>query len=116
ELVPYGLQIQEELTNNKFEPSFASLITAFKLSSLKCVACQSFQKNMIDNIVTEFFGFEGYREKQRESILSFLLGQDTLTILKTGEEKSLIYAVASILTRGLTVVFTSQKALMDDQM
>ena len=71
---------------------------------------------MIDNIVTEFFGFEGYREKQRESILSFLLGQDTLTILKTGGGKSLIYAVASILTRGLTVVFTPQKALMDDQM
>ncbi len=136
-MVPYGLQIQEELTNNKFEPSFASLVTAFKLSSLKCVACQSFQKkyvnglcalcgylmkynlssyipnaqyheqltsesisdhSMIDNIVTEFFGFEGYREKQRESILSFLSGQDTLTILKTGGGKSLIYAVASILT------------------
>ncbi|CAG8748641.1 7643_t:CDS:2, partial [Funneliformis mosseae] len=39
----------------------------------------------------------------------------TLTILKTGGGKSLIYAVASILLWGLTVIFTSQKALMDDQ-
>ena len=30
--------------------------------------------SIIDNIVTEFFGFEGYCEKQWESILSFLSG------------------------------------------
>ena len=153
-MVPYGLRIQEELIENKFEPSFAPLVTAFKSSSLKCIACQSFQKkyvnglcalcgylkkhnlsdyipntqyheqstfesilkdSIIDSIITEFFEFERYREKQRESILSFLSNQDTLTILKTGGGKSLIYAVASILSRGLTVIFTPQKALMDDQ-
>jgi hypothetical protein len=153
-LVPYGLRIQEELIENKFEPSFAPLVAAFKSSSLKCIACRSFQKkyvnglcalcgylkkhnlsdyipntqyheqstsesilkdSIIDSIITEFFGFERYREKQRESILSFLSNQDTLTILKTGGGKSLIYAVASILSRGLTVIFTPQKALMDDQ-
>ncbi|CAG8542566.1 2139_t:CDS:2, partial [Dentiscutata heterogama] len=143
----------EELTNSKFEPSFASLVSIFKSSSLKCVACQSFQKkfvnglctlcgfllkhdlsdripniqyqqptstpslepNIVDSIIIEFFEFEEYYEKQRESILSFLSGHDTLTILKTGGGKSLIYAVASVLYRGLTVVFTPQKALMDDQ-
>jgi hypothetical protein len=153
-LIPYGLRIQEELDNGKFEPSFASLVAAFKLSSLKCVACQSFQKkyvnglcalcgylkkhnlsnripnvqyheqsisksnlnfNEVDNIITEFFGFEEYREKQYESITSFISGQNTLTILKTGGGKSLIYAIASILSQELTVIFTPQKALMDDQ-
>ncbi|CAG8681797.1 13643_t:CDS:2, partial [Ambispora gerdemannii] len=152
DLVPYGLRTQEELLNSKFEPSFAPLITAFKSLSLKCVACQSFQKKFtnglcalcgylskhnlfnhipniqyqqlisesnwelnIDSIITEFFGFEEYREKQRESILSFLSDHDTLTILKTGGGKSLIYATVSILSRRLTIVFTPQKALMDDQ-
>ena len=153
-MVPYGLRLQEELIENKFEPSFAPLVAAFKSSSLKCAACQSFQKkyanglcalcgylakhnlfnyipntqyhkqsasesiikdSIIDSIISEFFGFEGYREKQRESILSFLSGQDTLTILKTGGGKSLIYAITSILSRRLTVIFTPQKALMDDQ-
>ncbi|CAG8529285.1 12984_t:CDS:2 [Funneliformis mosseae] len=60
--------------------------------------------NIIDSIITEFFGFERYCEKQH-----------ILTILKTGRGKSLIYAVASILLQGLTIIFTPQKALMDDQ-
>jgi superfamily II DNA helicase RecQ len=50
-----------------------------------------------------------------ESIKSFSLGQHTLTILRTGGGKSLIYAAASILSQVLTVVFTPQKSLMDDQ-
>ncbi|PKY57711.1 P-loop containing nucleoside triphosphate hydrolase protein, partial [Rhizophagus irregularis] len=56
-----------------------------------------------------------YRELQCESIESFLSGQNTLTILRTGGGKSLIYAAASILSQALTVVFTPQKSLMDDQ-
>jgi superfamily II DNA helicase RecQ len=39
---------------------------------------------VINSIITEFFGFEEYRKKQQESICSFLSGQNTLTILKTG--------------------------------
>ncbi|CAG8702995.1 16740_t:CDS:10, partial [Gigaspora rosea] len=84
----------KELTNSRFEPSFASLVSIFKSSSLKCIACQSFQKkfqptfipslesNIVNSIIIEFFEFEEYYEKQRER---------------------------------LTVVFTPQKALIDDQ-
>lgn len=64
----------------------------------------------VDSIISNFFE---YLEKQRENIMSFLQGQNTLTILKTGGGKSLIYAVASVLS--LTVVFTPQKVLMNDQ-
>ncbi|CAG8547293.1 39848_t:CDS:2, partial [Gigaspora margarita] len=75
----------------------------------------SLKSNIIDSILIEFFEFEKYYENQQESILSFLSGHDILTILKTGGGKSLIYAAASVLYRGLTVVFTPQKALIDDQ-
>jgi len=65
--------------------------------------------------IIQFFGFQRYRELQCESIESFLSEQNTLTIPRTGEGKSLIYATASILSQSLTVVFTPQKSLMDDQ-
>ena len=65
--------------------------------------------------IIQFFGFDRFRKLQHESINSFLSGQNTLTILRTGGGKSLIYAAASILSQGLTVVFTPQKSLIDDQ-
>ncbi|CAG8580035.1 23096_t:CDS:2 [Gigaspora rosea] len=49
----------------------------------------SLKPNIVDSIIIEFFEFEEYYEKQRE--------------------------IASVLYQGLTVVFTPQKALMDDQ-
>ena len=49
-MVPYGLRIQEELIENKFEPSFAPLVTAFKSSSLKCIAYRSFQKKYVNGL------------------------------------------------------------------
>ncbi|CAG8739557.1 16022_t:CDS:2 [Dentiscutata erythropus] len=68
---------------------------------------------LIDPVITNFFKFDGYREFQQESIESFLKKQDTLTILPTGTEKTLIFSAASILTKALIVVFTSLKAIIE---
>ncbi|RIA80868.1 hypothetical protein C1645_837918 [Glomus cerebriforme] len=76
------------------------------------------QAEKIINQKKQLEGFDysqGYHEKQWESIILFLSGQNTLAILKTSGGKSLIYAVASILSQELIVIFTPQKALMDDQ-
>ncbi|CAG8636544.1 8634_t:CDS:10, partial [Funneliformis mosseae] len=127
DLFPYGLRIQEELIENKFEPSFALLVAAFKSSSLKCIAYRSFQKKYVNGLCTlcgylkkhnlsDYIPNTQYHEQSTsESILKDSIIDNTLTILKTGEKKSLIYAVISILSWGLTVIFTPQKALMDDQ-
>ncbi|CAB4422880.1 unnamed protein product [Rhizophagus irregularis] len=85
-----------------------------KLRNQQASSSSSSRELAISSIV-QFFGFERYRELQCESIESFLSGQNTLTILRTGGGKSLIYAAASILSQALTVVFTPQKSLMDDQ-
>ncbi|CAG8753358.1 24492_t:CDS:2 [Dentiscutata erythropus] len=50
---------------------------------------------LIDAALDEIFKLPSYREIQRESILSFIFGQDTLALLRTGSEKTLIYSVAS---------------------
>ncbi|CAB5352453.1 unnamed protein product [Rhizophagus irregularis] len=85
-----------------------------KLRNQQASSSSSCRELAISSIV-QFFGFERYRELQCESIESFLSEQNTLTILRTGRGKSLIYAAASILSQALTVVFTPQKSLMDNQ-
>lgn len=51
----------------------------------------------------------------KEAILSFAQNHDTLVLKKTGGGKSLCYALASVITTGITVVFSPLKALIDDQ-
>ncbi|PKY46095.1 hypothetical protein RhiirA4_290594, partial [Rhizophagus irregularis] len=57
----------------------------------------------------------GYREKQYESIMSFINKKNTLVILPTGSGKTLCWVVPALISEGLTVVFTPLKALIDDQ-
>ena len=51
-----------------------------------------------------------------ESVESYLSGKDTLTIMRTGGGKTLIYSAAALLSNRLTVVFSPLKSLMDDQL
>ncbi|RIB20126.1 hypothetical protein C2G38_2180084 [Gigaspora rosea] len=76
----------------------------------------SIKTNPLDTILPEVFGFQNYRDQQKESIKSFLFQKDTLSIMKKGSGKTLIYAVASILFEGLTVIFSPLKSLMEDQL
>ncbi len=71
---------------------------------------------LVDDLCREVFGFTKYRELQKESIISFITGHDTLTVIPTGCGKTLIYAASALLFKGLTVVFTPLKSLMEDQL
>ncbi|GES81564.1 DNA helicase RecQ [Rhizophagus clarus] len=69
----------------------------------------------IDMVVNQVFEFSGYREKQYESIMSFINEKNTLVILPTGSSKTMCWVAPALISEGLTVVFTPLKALIDDQ-
>lgn len=70
----------------------------------------------IDQLLHDRFGFEGFREGQREAIDALLNGEDLLCIQPTGHGKSLIYQVVAVAMGGLTVVISPLLALMRDQL
>ena len=68
-------------------------------------------------ILRQVFGNESFREGQKESIESVLLGKETLALLPTCGGKTVIYTKISILTEpeGVTVVIQPLKSLMEEQ-
>ncbi|CAG8548196.1 17214_t:CDS:10 [Funneliformis caledonium] len=131
DLIPYGKNVKLKIETQEFIPSFSHLIHDF-MFLLKCHACLSFSKysstglckisnteisveKKIDMVVNKVFGFSGYREKQYESIISFINEKNTLVILPTGSGKTLCWATSALISEGLTVVFIPLKALIDDQ-
>ena len=62
------------------------------------------------------FGYNSFRDGQKESIDSILSGQDTISILPTGAGKSFIYQFAAVAKgKGLTLVISPLISLMQDQ-
>jgi superfamily II DNA helicase RecQ len=49
-----------------------------------------------------------------EAIIVYLNGNDTFVSMKIGREKTICYALSTICSDDLTIVFSPLKALMDD--
>ncbi|HEY0003796.1 MAG TPA: RecQ family ATP-dependent DNA helicase [Pyrinomonadaceae bacterium] len=63
----------------------------------------------------EHFGFEDFREGQREVINAVLEGHDTVVVMPTGGGKSLCYQLPALMLEGATVIVSPLIALMKDQ-
>ena len=61
------------------------------------------------------FGFEDFREGQREVIGSILEGKDAVVVMPTGSGKSLCYQLPALILDGATLVVSPLIALMKDQ-
>jgi len=61
------------------------------------------------------FGFEDFREGQRDVIGSILEGKDAVVVMPTGSGKSLCYQLPAMILDGVTLVVSPLIALMKDQ-
>ncbi|PKK62599.1 P-loop containing nucleoside triphosphate hydrolase protein, partial [Rhizophagus irregularis] len=52
---------------------------------------------------------------QLEAINAYLNGNDTFVSMKTGGRKTLCYSLSAVCSKGLTIVFSPLKVLMEDQ-
>jgi ATP-dependent DNA helicase RecQ len=61
------------------------------------------------------FGFDDFREGQRDVIGSILEGKDAVVVMPTGSGKSLCYQLPAMILNGATLVVSPLIALMKDQ-
>ncbi|NVJ88812.1 MAG: RecQ family ATP-dependent DNA helicase [Flavobacteriaceae bacterium] len=69
----------------------------------------------VDEILKKYWGFDSFREPQKEIITSVLEKNNVITLLPTGSGKSLCYQIPGVLLDGVCLVVSPLLALMEDQ-
>ncbi|GIU10951.1 MULTISPECIES: ATP-dependent DNA helicase RecQ [unclassified Shewanella] len=67
-------------------------------------------------LLSQYFGFQQFREGQEEVVQNILNGQSAAAIFPTGSGKSLCYQLPALALPHLTLVVSPLLALMDDQL
>jgi ATP-dependent DNA helicase RecQ len=68
-----------------------------------------------ESLLRSTFGFDSFREGQREVIDALLAGESALAVFPTGAGKSLCYQLPALALEGITLVVSPLIALMKDQ-
>src|SRR5438093_7605253 len=68
-----------------------------------------------EQLLSERFGFTGFRPGQRPVIEALLAGRAALAVFPTGGGKSLCYQLPALALEGVTLVVSPLIALMKDQ-
>lgn len=71
--------------------------------------------NSPEKILKEYWGFDAFRNPQKEIITSVLENTDTIALLPTGGGKSICFQVPALLKDGVCIVISPLIALMQDQ-
>lgn len=66
-------------------------------------------------ILSEYWGYTGFRSLQEEIIRSVMQNKDTLALLPTGGGKSITFQVPALARDGICLVITPLISLMQDQ-
>ncbi len=69
----------------------------------------------LEDILTRYWGFTGFRPHQREVMEAILAGRDSLLVMPTGGGKSLCFQAPALLRPGLALVVSPLISLMKDQ-
>jgi ATP-dependent DNA helicase RecQ len=73
------------------------------------------QCTTLEDHLKRFFGYNEFRQNQKEIITAILKHQDVLAILPTGAGKSICYQLPAVMMPGLAVVISPLISLMQDQ-
>ncbi len=71
--------------------------------------------SMPNKILQLYWGYQNFRDPQKEIIVSILEGNDTIALLPTGAGKSICYQVPALMGQGTCIVVSPLLALIKDQ-
>jgi ATP-dependent DNA helicase RecQ len=68
-----------------------------------------------DELLKQYYGYDRFREGQKEIITALLTGRDAFGVMPTGAGKSVCYQIPALILPGVTLVISPLISLMRDQ-